>query len=160
MPSKEIVGCWSPALFPSCSWPSEVSSLHHALPATMYCHATGPKAMEPTDHGLKPPNLWAKVNLSFFKVDYLRYFVTIAETDWHRNLCRHTQPTTDVSSCIFHLCTNFEHTTWSLEFTSVSEITCSARMFFPVLSKGNHCSELSTAWRVINLLLSCLLLPS
>jgi hypothetical protein len=77
-------GLWDPghflfSLFTSCH---ETSSLfHHTLPPWWTCClTTGPKARQPTNHALKPPKLWAKINLFSFKADYPRCFVTVMES--------------------------------------------------------------------------------
>jgi hypothetical protein len=36
--------------------------------------------MDPSDHGLKPLKLGAKINLSSSSVDYLRYFTAVMES--------------------------------------------------------------------------------
>jgi hypothetical protein len=46
----------------------------------MSCLTTGPKAKRWMDNGLKPQNLWPKINLFFFYVDHLGYFVTVTES--------------------------------------------------------------------------------
>jgi hypothetical protein len=52
--------------------------LYHALPAVVLSYHW-PKVMRSTDHRLKPLKLWAKINLSFFSVVFLRCFVTAME---------------------------------------------------------------------------------
>jgi hypothetical protein len=44
-------------------------------PAIMYCSDTSPKAMWLADHGLKLSKTVSQINLSFFKIDYLRYLL-------------------------------------------------------------------------------------
>jgi hypothetical protein len=49
---------------------------HTLLP---WLATTGPKGMGLPDHGLEPPKLWVKTNLSS-EVDYFKYFVTVIES--------------------------------------------------------------------------------
>lgn len=73
---------WNPSPFLFLSFPSqEVKRFPLAsAPAMMYCGVTAPKAMEPTCPGLKSVKLWAKLNISFFKVDLSQVFVSVTES--------------------------------------------------------------------------------
>jgi hypothetical protein len=71
----------SSLLFTSQHWPWGEAFPPSCAPAIVYNLATGPKARRQTDHGLKTPKLWAKINL------FLRlWFQKLAYTHRKENL--------------------------------------------------------------------------
>jgi hypothetical protein len=59
----------------------------------MFCLITGPRWMESTHHKLKILKPWAKTNLSYFELLYLRYFAPVTNQD----------KTSDYKLCRLHL---------------------------------------------------------
>jgi hypothetical protein len=61
----------------------------------MFWEPEAQKAVEPTSHGLKCLKPWTKISLSSFKVDHLRYFITVRGSE-----LAHTQHPLQIN-CLF-----------------------------------------------------------
>lgn len=94
--------------------------LCYTLSSMMFCLTTGPKAMEPNEHGLK---LWAKISPSSF--DYLRYFVTVVES-WLTVIGKHFLKTHTQTHAHTHTCT-LKTTRTIKESTVQQNFNCTSR---------------------------------
>jgi hypothetical protein len=83
-PSGKMLGHWGHPLKGDIETPSSFLSLWCLTTmkwvASYFCKYVPPhgaQSTRPTNHGLKPPKLWAKVNSPALEIDYLRYFVLV-----------------------------------------------------------------------------------
>lgn len=76
---KEILGLLPvfPFFVSQLSWGKQLPPPH--VPTMMLSLTTGPKAIGPVSHELKPLESWAKITLSSLKLYFLRHFVTVTK---------------------------------------------------------------------------------